>query len=765
MTAYAQSRHVLIASPSDVSQRKEIFNAIAVWNGLAGNAGRKVLFVPLMWEQNTIADADAAPQPAINSQLLDRADYVLAVFYSRLGTPTDEYPAGTVEELKRRHGKAAIYFHPSPAVNMGDPGAAAQLGKLQSFRESVNGYAQTYTDTPSLLNLIRNQLDGWASDVEKDCGPPVITLAAPWKLDHFTPHLDLDADRPVSLLFYNIELSTFRSPHVFRETWQPILDREHVRVVLLLPQHKVDRLVAILPALNLGKDSSFLKRLAVCPATYTAGPVSESVSSSMAFVIGRYDDGRSDNEPVPVAQFTVLSEPFSTVALDADFSRAQQWNYKYYFQATDRELIDSLGRVWDQHYDHCRTIIANNLGINKPAAAATVEHRLDRQKKEVKSDNNKDVIGLIKRLRERLFDPNVPSYLLDNSFALLDWNPAFELIFPTDQFYRNMSVKEFVDRLDNNADVKKRGAKLIETPTEFDLEPLAYTSPIYGKMRFTKIASTVVDPANNAKIGWIVALNVNFVENEAKYEADLKRANEVQSLIGFYAQCLDSVLDRFPGYRELVTAHVAAAREKAHGAILDLASGPGILAAAMLQELGCSVTSVQVHDAMIELVRQHCSEFDGFSAVKADLDKVHQPRTKFYPVQKIGMRNAYDGACMLDSYQWLNDPVLLLKRLRTELLRKGARITVSLCGKAEIEEELGAINDNGILSASVFERFSMAMEQFIEHRLSDRYGADAVEGHLREAGYENITRTTVPYTIAGVRYKGFPFFVAETPSA
>ncbi|MGB8529425.1 MAG: DUF4062 domain-containing protein, partial [Rhodoplanes sp.] len=66
--------------------------------------------MPLMWERHAIAEADKAPQAAINEQLLDRADLVLAVFSSRFGTPTDDYPAGTVEELNRRKGWAAVFF-------------------------------------------------------------------------------------------------------------------------------------------------------------------------------------------------------------------------------------------------------------------------------------------------------------------------------------------------------------------------------------------------------------------------------------------------------------------------------------------------------------------------------------------------------------------------------------------------------------------------------------------------------------------------------
>ena len=44
-------------------------------------------------------------------------------------------------------------------------------------------------------------------------------------------------------------------------------------------------------------------------------------------------------------------------------------------------------------------------------------------------------------------------------------------------------------------------------------------------MRFTKIASRVVDPMTEETCGWIVALNVNDVEHWQVYEDDLKRGS------------------------------------------------------------------------------------------------------------------------------------------------------------------------------------------------------------------------------------------------
>ena len=109
-----------------------------------------------------------------------------------------------------------------------------------------------------------------------------------------------------------------------------------------------------------------------------------------------------------------------------------------------------------------------------------VERTLDRLKETAAKGplKNDEAYRLITQLRAKLFDPNVPSYLLNNLFELLDWNPAFELIFPTNRFYRNMSVKEFVECLDNSAAVKRRGFEVVDSAVPLDMEELRYTSPV-----------------------------------------------------------------------------------------------------------------------------------------------------------------------------------------------------------------------------------------------------------------------------------------------
>jgi hypothetical protein len=109
---------VLIASPSDtVNERQVIRGAIHDWNGVNGEQG--VMLLPLMWERDATPEMGDRPQGVINRQLVDPADMLIGVFWTRLGTPTSEADSGTVEEVERciEMGKPVLLYFSSKPVH------------------------------------------------------------------------------------------------------------------------------------------------------------------------------------------------------------------------------------------------------------------------------------------------------------------------------------------------------------------------------------------------------------------------------------------------------------------------------------------------------------------------------------------------------------------------------------------------------------------------------------------------------------------------
>lgn len=102
----------LLISPSDVAEeRRAVVEAVERWNTTTGiNLDAHV--VVSRWEFAR-PEMGAPPQDVINTQLVDGADFGIAIFWAKVGTPTAKHPSGSVEEVERLLGKGAnvmVYF-------------------------------------------------------------------------------------------------------------------------------------------------------------------------------------------------------------------------------------------------------------------------------------------------------------------------------------------------------------------------------------------------------------------------------------------------------------------------------------------------------------------------------------------------------------------------------------------------------------------------------------------------------------------------------
>jgi len=105
--------NILIASPSDVSDERDVATeVIHAWNAAhLENTG--IMLNPIRWETHSFPASGDRPQAIVNKQIVDRGDLLVGIFGYRLGTPTGEAQSGTIEEIERfrRTGKhVALYF-------------------------------------------------------------------------------------------------------------------------------------------------------------------------------------------------------------------------------------------------------------------------------------------------------------------------------------------------------------------------------------------------------------------------------------------------------------------------------------------------------------------------------------------------------------------------------------------------------------------------------------------------------------------------------
>ena len=138
MSYQATAYDVLIASPGDVARERAIAREVLLeWNAINA-ADRKIVLLPIGWDTHSAPSMADNAQAVINSQVLEHCDLLIAIFWTRLGTPTGEFASGTVEEIERhiKSGKSAmIYFSNEPVVP--DSIDQNQYAALVNFRESL----------------------------------------------------------------------------------------------------------------------------------------------------------------------------------------------------------------------------------------------------------------------------------------------------------------------------------------------------------------------------------------------------------------------------------------------------------------------------------------------------------------------------------------------------------------------------------------------------------------------------------------------------
>jgi hypothetical protein len=164
---------VLIASPSDVhGEREEAVRVMQNWNALHSD-NRRVVILPLRWETHTAPEYNVRPQEAINGRIVDDCDLVVGIFWTKLGTPTEEADSGTLEEIERvaKAGKPVmLYFSHVPV----DPTKVdlKQMGKLKKFNESIlsNALVETFGTSLEFRDKLASQLELKIRDLQKADG-------------------------------------------------------------------------------------------------------------------------------------------------------------------------------------------------------------------------------------------------------------------------------------------------------------------------------------------------------------------------------------------------------------------------------------------------------------------------------------------------------------------------------------------------------------------------------------------------------------------
>jgi hypothetical protein len=152
---------LLISCPSDVKEELEIIKeTVEDFNRMFGAANNCALLAK-HWSKDSYPQSGGKPQSLLNKQFVLDCDAAVAVFWTRFGTPTDNYGSGTEEEIEEllKGGKQVFLYFCDRPINPSsfDP---VQYKKVTEFRKRYKdkGIYSTYSDSSDFRKNFLNHL-------------------------------------------------------------------------------------------------------------------------------------------------------------------------------------------------------------------------------------------------------------------------------------------------------------------------------------------------------------------------------------------------------------------------------------------------------------------------------------------------------------------------------------------------------------------------------------------------------------------------------
>lgn len=152
---------ILIASPSDVQDARDVAaEVIQDWNA-ANSRAAEVMLHSVRWETHVHPQLGDRPQAIVNEQIVDDADILLGIFWTRLGTKTGVAKSGTVEEIERLREKdkpVLLYFSEQPVVMKSID--MEQYAQLDEYRKGLRdkGLYEAYHENEELRRKLSRHL-------------------------------------------------------------------------------------------------------------------------------------------------------------------------------------------------------------------------------------------------------------------------------------------------------------------------------------------------------------------------------------------------------------------------------------------------------------------------------------------------------------------------------------------------------------------------------------------------------------------------------
>jgi hypothetical protein len=199
---------VFIASTNDLKQeRLAVEEVLRDWNSRNGEK-RQIMLKPIRWEEDTTPELGPGSfQAVINQRLLDPADILIGIVGKRLGSPTENSIAGTVEEIERFAAakKPVLLYFSDRQFNLSeiDP---QELERVDEFRKAMQtrGLFRTFNDIGKFKEGLRSHLDTLLGDFKSLLIPASRALAYGYFKNFVKPTYEILRGSEVKLPDYKL---------------------------------------------------------------------------------------------------------------------------------------------------------------------------------------------------------------------------------------------------------------------------------------------------------------------------------------------------------------------------------------------------------------------------------------------------------------------------------------------------------------------------------------------------------------------------------
>jgi len=153
---------LLISCPGDVSDEIKAIEEIVKSFNITYSDVLGLSIQVKHWSYSSYPESGGNPQALLNKQFIEKCDAAVAIFWTRFGTPTDEYGSGTEEEIELmiKAGKQVfLYFSDAPvSLSIVDKG---QRDRIETFKERYRdrGIFWTYYTVDEFSKLFKAHLD------------------------------------------------------------------------------------------------------------------------------------------------------------------------------------------------------------------------------------------------------------------------------------------------------------------------------------------------------------------------------------------------------------------------------------------------------------------------------------------------------------------------------------------------------------------------------------------------------------------------------